>query len=629
MINKLDNYITDTRVQSVYEYDDLTLQDLICKFFEKINYCVDISNESNEFLKWLKEIGMPIEVQKIMNEFLADGTLAEILNTALLEINNRLNNSILEQDNKLNNAITQQDEKIEVIKQSLIENFNRELELINSSLTEFKQQQLEENTNIKSDILNVKSEIVNIKNTSTKQNELGINILLFDGVDDTEKFQNALNSNYKILYVPNVTITRPLTIPYNSGKKIIGLGGLKSSVINCNIGIEYQYNALFQYDVPKGQKVHNDNGLTMKDLWIRGNNSFCHGVFMQYVCYPLIENVIIEGFKGYGLCLDKCQDGSFNNLVIQDCGRTSGSYENMDDVSNNSKTLHAPLELISSWEGDKCNMLRFNDCQIEENKLSPYVRISGGGIGLFFNNIHAEVRTHGFGKMDFMEITNGGDFEFVGMAVSDTFRNGFICKGQGQFKFNNSRLLNNVIIGEQDNTNYALYRISNCGIKNVTIGSCIGDSSITNCSFTNLTLNKPSHVHTYYGLKLDTFIVNDQGSYPWITMENSIIETLNANRTTKNVILRNTTINQSCTMNTGEGGRLESCQINGTNNLSEDDISFFPKIRWGRKIAPPSQGIWGKGDIVINSNPTTGQPIGWVCTEGGSSGVWKGFGIIQ
>lgn len=42
----------------------------------------------------------------------------------------------------------------------------------------------------------------------------------------------------------------------------------------------------------------------------------------------------------------------------------------------------------------------------------------------------------------------------------------------------------------------------------------------------------------------------------------------------------------------------------------------------------PGTGTWRKGNIVWNSNPTTGGNIGWVCTTAGSPGTWKAWGTI-
>ena len=43
----------------------------------------------------------------------------------------------------------------------------------------------------------------------------------------------------------------------------------------------------------------------------------------------------------------------------------------------------------------------------------------------------------------------------------------------------------------------------------------------------------------------------------------------------------------------------------------------------------PTTGTWKKNTIVWNNNPSVGQPIGWICTESGSPGVWRKFGTIE
>ena len=45
--------------------------------------------------------------------------------------------------------------------------------------------------------------------------------------------------------------------------------------------------------------------------------------------------------------------------------------------------------------------------------------------------------------------------------------------------------------------------------------------------------------------------------------------------------------------------------------------------------AAPTTGTWDKGNIVWNESPSNGGKIGWVCTTGGSPGVWKSFGSID
>jgi hypothetical protein len=56
-------------------------------------------------------------------------------------------------------------------------------------------------------------------------------------------------------------------------------------------------------------------------------------------------------------------------------------------------------------------------------------------------------------------------------------------------------------------------------------------------------------------------------------------------------------------------------------------------IRWANKLfavgnQAPTEGNYQQGDIIWNSNPMARAYVGWVCTAGGSPGVWKAFGSI-
>lgn len=47
-----------------------------------------------------------------------------------------------------------------------------------------------------------------------------------------------------------------------------------------------------------------------------------------------------------------------------------------------------------------------------------------------------------------------------------------------------------------------------------------------------------------------------------------------------------------------------------------------------RASAAPTAGVGNVGDIVWNSAPASGSPVGWVCTSAGMPGVWAGFGTL-
>jgi len=181
-------------------------------------------------------------------------------------------------------------------------------------------------------------------------------------VDSTAAFNAALSSSATLIVVPPgfYLITGPLIIPANTGKMLLGLGGAKSVTLSVFMAAGNASRGVIEY-LPSGQP--NFAGCVLENLRIIGNNSVCHGVYLKDVSYPIISNVIIEGFDGAGLLLDKCQDGSCNNLAVVDCGRTAGN------PSNNADTLYSGLHLITTIVDDHNNMLRFNDCQFENNRV--------------------------------------------------------------------------------------------------------------------------------------------------------------------------------------------------------------------------------------------------------------------
>ena len=60
----------------------------------------------------------------------------------------------------------------------------------------------------------------------------------------------------------------------------------------------------------------------------------------------------------------------------------------------------------------------------------------------------------------------------------------------------------------------------------------------------------------------------------------------------------------------------------------EKDNNYQGNVKCKLENAP-SRGNWLKNDIVINSNPSINESIGWVCVESGTPGVRKAFGNIE
>lgn len=81
MIDKLSHGF----INSVYHFNDFTLNELLCKLAQKMDEVITQSNESFNYLEWLKEQGLSDEIIKIMLEWKENGTLETLINDVLLQ----------------------------------------------------------------------------------------------------------------------------------------------------------------------------------------------------------------------------------------------------------------------------------------------------------------------------------------------------------------------------------------------------------------------------------------------------------------------------------------------------------------------------------------------------------------
>ena len=91
MIENLKKEHLNCNIFSVYDYDGLSINELLCQFFTKINECVDVSNNTIKLSEWLVNEGLSVEVSKNIERWLHDGTLNNIINRDIFnELNNKL-----------------------------------------------------------------------------------------------------------------------------------------------------------------------------------------------------------------------------------------------------------------------------------------------------------------------------------------------------------------------------------------------------------------------------------------------------------------------------------------------------------------------------------------------------------
>src|SRR5699024_3158269 len=105
-LEELKPYQLNCNVFDVYSYNGLTMQDLLCQFFTKINECITVSNETIDLAKWLVNEGLEIEVVKKLMIWLEDGTLENIINVSVFNTLNEKISNLRSKIDKLNDNLT-------------------------------------------------------------------------------------------------------------------------------------------------------------------------------------------------------------------------------------------------------------------------------------------------------------------------------------------------------------------------------------------------------------------------------------------------------------------------------------------------------------------------------------------
>ena len=115
-------------INSVYDFNDFTLNELICKLAQKMDEVITQANESFNYLDWLKGQGLSDTVINTLLAWKDDGTLDTIINGNVF---NELNTKVDTFQETVNNEL--QAKKLEI--DNIIKGLNRcsELHYINSS----------------------------------------------------------------------------------------------------------------------------------------------------------------------------------------------------------------------------------------------------------------------------------------------------------------------------------------------------------------------------------------------------------------------------------------------------------------------------------------------------------------
>ncbi|CAI0766645.1 hypothetical protein [Serratia grimesii] len=367
-------------------------------------------------------------------------------------------------------------------------------------------------------------------------------------------------------------------------------------------------------------------GLRIENLSFDGINFTLSALRLTNVAYVYTNNVQIYSFHGCNLWLDKVQDSVFEATNIQDGGYSNG------DPSDNTKTTHPALLLTSTIKNDACNMIRFNNCQIENNKCSPYVRITNG-IGLMFHQTHAEIRDKwNWGKRDFMEI-GSADVQISEHAGS-RFKNALLIKGYGKTIVSGGRGIGGNIITQADGKRGTL-ALSNCLVGKIEISAYNGNHQFSNVVASDVIIKNTAGSIRWFGGTLNSLLVTNtspqsQGThFDGILVQNNVTFLEEKNNTSSSHSFVNSTVLGNMTFNCNNSIYYAN-NIAGNETIAmEQRISIPSNVRIMHGNTAPTLGSFSQGDRIVNSAPTAGGWDGWRCVEAGTPGVWKGYGKIS
>ena len=97
-------------------------------------------------------------------------------------------------------------------------------------------------------------------------------------------------------------------------------------------------------------------------------------------------------------------------------------------------------------------------------------------------------------------------------------------------------------------------------------------------------------------------------------------------------ITGNTTDRYNDSLIYSANGNISGAVIIAANAIDRSKMSLISGISlyaYETGNAAPTAGNHQIGEVVYNSNPASGNPVGWVCTATGNPGTWNAFGTIN
>lgn len=574
-INELKPYDLNCNIFDVYSYDGLSMQELLCQFFTKINECVKTSNETIDLAQWLVNEGLKQEVALKLTTWLNDGTLENIINVTLFENLNK----------KIDNVSSQLEHIVVDVK-----NFGA----LGDGVTD--------------DTVAIQNALKTLKEGGTLFFPNGVYVI--NGEGDSDQARININVNNVNVIGNNATILNKV----QRGISTFSISSMNVKLDNLKFdGNNTSTNQIHIKNTAKNIKINNCEVCNSNQ--ISGETVVASGIMISCGaenitindCY--IHDIVANETKVargiYGALYDSNGKTNMKNITINNCVIESiYPKEDADGIQIQTNSTDDTELVISNCRFIKCSKRGIKiQCNgaIATNNIIELMDGMYSGISIYGNNVNVSNN----------KINNGDS----GIGIE--------C-GSEIIDVSKNIIISNNIIKMNNTNNIGIYLTSTESkpFKNVSINSNI----ITNMKdgiyikgygellqINNNTIDTCARYGIFNTYKLN--IVNINSNILKSIAQYSIRDSGNST---------SVAISNNITDGTGwspYSNMAHRKSISVGNIISETPIQIY-----GTK--PPESGEWRKGDIIWNNNTSISHLIGWICVSHGTPGRWKMLGQI-
>lgn len=311
--------ITEDILKRVYDFSEMTNEELRCKFFQKLEECIEVCNSVSDIMDWLKNEGVNDKVTEILNGWLEDGTLEKLINI-----------------NKINELRTELTGQVNTIRQNvndsvneLNNNMNTFENTINGEMDTLKN---EVNTNITESINTLDAKINGEANKITKLENKNVTNSLIS--TDADGYSN--NTSTFVFAVKEAKNMQ--SIAYGNNTMFVGF-----SLDDATNGIIIKYN-MSGVEIGRSANLPIEHSSSMVFNKINGKLYVANGggtagakVFIINPSSLTIEQTFDYSSLGASALITLDKD---NNLILH-VGQSDGSAKTIYkiDKSNNAQAM--------------------------------------------------------------------------------------------------------------------------------------------------------------------------------------------------------------------------------------------------------------------------------------------------